>query len=153
MLHIRQTMFLNCSAELQNELLQLSYGPAGNMTRVMKQILNGERPDTQIIYGMQMGKTVGWCANITPAMFHPFHLSEVYIYVDHEHRREGIGTDLLRAARIAWGDEFRVCPHDMRSKKFFTAVEGEKEYYTNLPDEWLVDRTDLLEGIEKCREE
>ena len=79
------------------------------------------RDDARVVYAKDGGVILGWAILVDPAVYH-LGGSEVHFYVAEEHRRKGIGTRLMRAARRHWGKSFRVCPHDVPSREFFGKV-------------------------------
>ena len=80
----------------------------------------GEMPrdDTRVVYAKDNGVILGWAVLVDPALYN-FGGSEVHFYVRSEHRRKGVGTRLMGAARRAWGPDFKVCRHDETSRGFF----------------------------------
>ena len=73
-------------------------------------------------------RLVGW-AMLDFVLSQQSSMLRCYIYVKEQYRRKGYGTLILQKTRLAAkrrGRGIRVCPWDVRSRKFFQSVNVTK---------------------------
>ena len=126
MIRLRECSYKHCRLDTKASFRKLNFGRGGMMLRVINALhnLDGEPPrdDARVLYAKSGNTILGWAILVDPALYNSPTSTEVHFYVAEEHRRKGIGTRLMRAARRHWGKSFRVCPHDVPSREFFGKV-------------------------------
>jgi GNAT superfamily N-acetyltransferase len=96
-----------------------------------ERIRRTRRVECQILLAYRDNELVGWAMMskepsdyLFPNAHNGFSPSDGYlfeIYIDPDHRKQGIGTELIKVARRkANGTRLCVCPHDYLSRSFFT---------------------------------
>ena len=75
--------------------------------------------DSYVILAREEGKIIGWALMFRKAGNRYY---TVYMYVDKNHRRRGVGTRIMRGA-LKWSlrnrRQIKVCPWDERSDAFY----------------------------------
>lgn len=110
--------------------LTLGYGSGMNHELNVYEKLRKIRPvECRILTAFRQKEMVGWALLSKEASNFSFHHADGYdpvdgimfqVYVHHDHRRQGIATELLKVAKRKAGvHRLCVCPHDEPSEGFY----------------------------------
>lgn len=126
------------------ELRELSFGPGAGMCHELdnfEKIRQERKVNAEIITAYRSGELVGWallskekssfCFERNYDGYSPEYGYLFEVFVDWGHRRQGIGSALLKAAQKRVGKEaLCVCPHDNTSTNFF-------QKFSNINNKWM----------------
>ena len=127
MIQVHEGSYQACSIETRVAFDTLNFGDGGSMIRVLAGLKGGNkrditRADTRVLWVEDDHVVVGWAILVDPPIYN-YSNPEVYYFILPERRRQGLGTLLMRASRLYWGTNFRVCRHNNEATYFFDKTD------------------------------